>query len=211
MCMQNRQQIMGQKNQFLTESQVLYRLRVSSVYYCRYQALNDEWKKRFMDFCTGKKTLPLTYDPFFKRIFHKLLIKDYPWLAEIYEEMESYIQKPEEVLTMFSDALKILDQNTVQYMIEEQAQKREQQLKQIDAQNQQLDEQSRQLNVQTQLLNEQAKQLKEMSQQISESAIQSCISTCQTLKLTKEQTQAIIIDKFNLTLECAKDKMECYW
>ena len=33
--------------------------------------------------------------------------------------MASYLHKPEEVLTMFSDALKILDHNTVQYMIDE--------------------------------------------------------------------------------------------
>ena len=70
MCMQNRKQITEQNNVFLTESEVLQRLQKSSVYYCRYQALNDDWKKKFMDFCTGKKTLPLTYDPFFKNIFH---------------------------------------------------------------------------------------------------------------------------------------------
>ena len=43
----------------------------------------------------------------------------YPWLEAIYQDMASYLHKPEEVLTMFSDALKILDDNTVQYMIDE--------------------------------------------------------------------------------------------
>ena len=43
----------------------------------------------------------------------------YPWLEAIYQDMASYLHKPEEVLTMFSDALKILDNNTVQYMIDE--------------------------------------------------------------------------------------------
>ena len=43
----------------------------------------------------------------------------YPWLEAIYQDMASYLHKPEEVLTMFSDALKILDHNTVQYMIDE--------------------------------------------------------------------------------------------
>ena len=42
----------------------------------------------------------------------------YPWLEAIYQDMASYLHKPEEVLTMFSDALKILDNNTVQYMID---------------------------------------------------------------------------------------------
>ena len=48
------------------------------------------------------------------------LAKEYPWLGEIYREMEGYLHKPQEVLNMFSEALKILDQNTVQYMVEQQ-------------------------------------------------------------------------------------------
>ena len=47
------------------------------------------------------------------------ILAAYPWLEEIYQDMASYLRKPEEVLTMFSDALKILDHNTVQYMIDE--------------------------------------------------------------------------------------------
>ena len=43
----------------------------------------------------------------------------YPWLEAIHQDIASYLHKPEEVLTMFSDALKILDHNTVQYMIDE--------------------------------------------------------------------------------------------
>lgn len=42
----------------------------SPLLYNGYRALNGEWKQRFLDFCEGKKSLPLTYDPFFKRIFH---------------------------------------------------------------------------------------------------------------------------------------------
>ena len=47
------------------------------------------------------------------------LIRDYPWLQEIYEEIAMLRRRPEEVLGMFSEALRILDQNTVKYMIEE--------------------------------------------------------------------------------------------
>jgi len=49
----------------------------------------------------------------------KELISENPWLREIYEETAILRQKPEEVLGMFSEALRILDQNTVKYMIEE--------------------------------------------------------------------------------------------
>jgi hypothetical protein len=47
------------------------------------------------------------------------VIRDYPWTEEIYEEMSSYMNKPEEVLNMFSEALKIMDRNTVKYMLDE--------------------------------------------------------------------------------------------
>ncbi len=47
------------------------------------------------------------------------VLEEYPWLEEIYEEIAMLRQKPEEVLDMFSEALRILDQNTLKYMIEE--------------------------------------------------------------------------------------------
>jgi hypothetical protein len=59
------------------------------------------------------------------------LIEEYPWLEEIYREMAEYMHKPEEVLNMFSEALSILDSNTVRLMIDEM--------------NEQLAEQSEQL------------------------------------------------------------------
>ena len=46
-------------------------------------------------------------------------IEKYPWLEEIYMEMAEYLVKPEEVLNMYSEALKILDENTVKYMVDE--------------------------------------------------------------------------------------------
>ena len=49
----------------------------------------------------------------------KRLIQDYPWLQEIYEEIAMLRHRPEEVLGMFSEALRMLDHNTVKYMIEE--------------------------------------------------------------------------------------------
>ena len=48
------------------------------------------------------------------------LISDYPWLEGIVADMAGYLERPEEVIGMFSDALKILDENTVHYMIEQQ-------------------------------------------------------------------------------------------
>lgn len=50
------------------------------------------------------------------------LSSEYPWLAEIYQEIASLRQNPEEVLGMFSEALRMLDQNTMKYMIDEMKQ-----------------------------------------------------------------------------------------
>ena len=47
------------------------------------------------------------------------VIRRYPWSEAIFCEMSSYVNKPEEVIHMFSEALKIADKNTVKYMIEE--------------------------------------------------------------------------------------------
>lgn len=54
----------------LSEGEVLKKLKAAPGMYNRYSQMDKAWRERFMDFCCGKKTLPLTYDPFFKRIFH---------------------------------------------------------------------------------------------------------------------------------------------
>lgn len=59
------------------------------------------------------------------------LILEYPWLEEIYREAASLRQNPEEVFGMYSEALRILDRNTVRYMIEEQKKEIEEQKKKI--------------------------------------------------------------------------------
>jgi hypothetical protein len=377
--MQNREQTKILKSTFSTEREILQELKKSPIFYGRYQALNSDWKQRFMDFCIGRKTLPLTYDPFFKRIFHpdihpdrlsrllsslldhevkvirilpteetlleggallimdilvelkdgslanvevqkipynfpaermscysadlllrqynrvkgergkdfkyndikkvytiilyekstaefhmisdkyvhigkttfdtglslellqeyclvaldvfreipypkdrternawlgllatenvdgaELLIKDYPWLAEVYEEIAGYMRNPEEVLMMFSDALKILDNNTVQYMIEEQAQKLEEQLHQLDAQTQQLNEQAMQLNAQ-------AQELAAKDQQLAEAEYKISISIYQDLELTKENAVQKLMKKFHISQELAEQKIAMYW
>lgn len=46
------------------------------------------------------------------------LVKDYPWLEEIYREIAVLRRRPEEVLGMWSDALRILDENTMKLYVE---------------------------------------------------------------------------------------------
>ena len=53
-----------------TEDECLAELKQSPKLYWTYKNWPDDWKKRFMEFMEGKKSLPLTYDPFFKKIFN---------------------------------------------------------------------------------------------------------------------------------------------
>lgn len=52
------------------EEEVMNKLRKNPSAYRKYVSLNEEWRKKFLDFCTGKKTMPVLYEPFFKLIFH---------------------------------------------------------------------------------------------------------------------------------------------
>lgn len=47
------------------------------------------------------------------------LISNYPWMETICMDMSEYLYHPEEIVTMFSEALRKLDENTVNYMIDE--------------------------------------------------------------------------------------------
>lgn len=95
------------------------------------------------------------------------LINRYPWLREIYEEIAMLRQKPEEVLGMFSEALQILDENTVKYMIEELQKKVEEKEAAINEKDTIINEQSSALHrISTE--NEALKrQLEELSQNTS--------------------------------------------
>ena len=78
----------------------------------------------------------------------------------IYQDMASYLHKPEEVLTMFSDALKILDHNTVQYMIDEMQNT-------IDDQKAQLSDAHSQLADKDSLINDQAAEIAALKKQLA--------------------------------------------
>lgn len=53
-----------------TKEEALERIMQSPLLYTDFRRMRTDWKERFLDFCRGKKSLPLTYDPFFKYIFH---------------------------------------------------------------------------------------------------------------------------------------------
>ena len=65
-CRQNRRQLFPSR----TEHECLTELRKHPRSYFAYQNMTQEWKNRFLEFMEGTKTLPLTYDPFFKKLFN---------------------------------------------------------------------------------------------------------------------------------------------
>ena len=98
------------------------------------------------------------------------LVNEYPWLEEIYRELAMLRRKPEEVLGMFSDALKIMDQNTVKYMIDEQ--------KQV-------------MNEQKQVMNEQQKKINEQKEELIEKDRKYEVLKTESDRKIKEQADRI--------------------
>ena len=98
------------------------------------------------------------------------LVSEYPWLEEIYRELAMLRRKPEEVLGMFSDALKIMDQNTVKYMIDEQ--------KQV-------------MNEQKQVMNEQQKKINEQKEELIEKDRKYEVLKTESDRKIKEQADRI--------------------
>ena len=51
-----------------TKDECLMELKKNPSIYRTYLNWPDKWKSRFLEFMEGKKSLPLTYDPFFKKL-----------------------------------------------------------------------------------------------------------------------------------------------
>lgn len=102
--------------------------------------------------------------------------KVFPELTEIFEEMNEYLARPEEVLSMFSDALRILNHNTAVLMVDEYRKKYQEmennlkneiakQQELLDNQKEQLDSQKEQLDNQKEQLDSQKEQLDSQKEQ----------------------------------------------
>ena len=104
---------------------------------------------------------------------------------------------------MFSDALKIMDHNTVQYMIEQQQQ-------QLDEIHEELTTaQSRLSETQSQLSNTQD-QLTRAQAQVAE-ATRSIVTLCRDLGGTKETAITQLQEKLQLNPDDAEAAVRKYW
>ena len=73
------------------------------------------------------------------------LITQYPEFKPMYETVYQMCQNVERVMNMFSEELRILDRNTVKYMIEEQEQEIKKQKAELEEKDQQLEEKEQKL------------------------------------------------------------------
>ena len=74
------------------------------------------------------------------------VLEAYPEFGEIYCQVFQFRRKVEELMGMYSDALRILDANTVKYMIEQQREEIEQQRGEIEQKDKELDSIKREMS-----------------------------------------------------------------
>lgn len=94
------------------------------------------------------------------------LISSYPEFKPIYETLYQMCRNVEVVMGFFSEELRILDRNTVKYMIEEQQKEIEEQQKEIDNLKEMNEEKGAQLEEKEAELEKQAVRLEEKDAEI---------------------------------------------
>lgn len=89
------------------------------------------------------------------------LVERYPEFIDCYRDIVGFRTKPEELISMFSEALIQMDKNTVKYMIEEQQ-------KELEAQRAELEENKKELEENKKELEENKKLIEEKNARIAE-------------------------------------------
>ena len=89
------------------------------------------------------------------------VLEAYPEFGEIYCQVFQFRRKVEELMGMYSDALRILDANTVKYMIEQQREEIEQQREEIEQQNERIEQQN-------EAIQQQKKEIDSVKQELSQ-------------------------------------------
>ena len=94
------------------------------------------------------------------------LSSKYPEFKAMYEHVYNICQNVEKVMGMYSEELKILDQNTVRYMVDQMQEEIDSQKEQLDNQREQLDSQKEQLVSQKKQLEIKDKQLEQQEKEL---------------------------------------------
>ena len=122
----------------------------------------------------------------------ELLCSKYPWMEEIFREISEYVQNPEEVIGMFSEALKMMDDNMYQYMADQHmalVKQQEAELLEKDAeiQKQQVEIQNQQTEIQNLYLF-----IINQMKQNNESKESVITKLQESFRLTPEQAESIV-------------------
>ena len=89
------------------------------------------------------------------------VVESHPWFAELYTEVAYFRYHPKEAIGMFSEALAKLDENTVNYMIDEMKEE-------IAEKDEKLKEKDEKLKEKDEKLKEKERELEEKEQEILE-------------------------------------------
>ena len=118
----------------------------------KFYSLKEHQRQEFLDFCSGARGVKMLYDSFFKEITHltfsvrmyKIKVSRTNWTF-IYEHVYNICRNVEELMGIFSEELKILDRNTVKYMVDQMQETINEQKAQIAQQKNQLAEKDHQM------------------------------------------------------------------
>ena len=94
------------------------------------------------------------------------LSNKYPEFKAMYEHVYNICQNVEKVMGMYSEELRILDQNTVRYMVDQMQEEIDSQKEQLDSQREQIDNQKEQLISQKNQLEMKNKQLEQQEKEL---------------------------------------------
>lgn len=96
------------------------------------------------------------------------LSSKYPEFKAMYKHVYNICQNVEKVMSMYSEELKILDQNTVRYMVDQMQEEIDSQRAQLNSQKEQLVSQKNQLEIKDKQLEQQEKELQKLRRMLAE-------------------------------------------
>ena len=96
------------------------------------------------------------------------LSSKYPEFKAMYEHVYNICRNVEKVMSMYSEELKILDQNTVRYMVDQMQEEIDSQRAQLNSQKEQLVSQKNQLEIKDKQLEQQEKELQKLRRMLAE-------------------------------------------
>ena len=96
------------------------------------------------------------------------VVEQYPWFAELYEDIAYFRQNPEEGIRMFSDALREMDENTVKLMIDDMKEEAERRRKELEESQKELEESQKELEESQKELEESQKELEQQRKENEE-------------------------------------------